>query len=346
MPFKSGLRAVVPAVAGLLMLAGTATAREFVYVESPRAGEVIVFDAASLTEVKRIPIGDHTDDVIGSPDGRFVYANAGISDNNPLAAPSEGGKVVGIDTSTNTVVWKTFVDGFPNHLSTSKDGRRLYVPIINRSRLDVIDTATGRVVDRWFATPGHHSTMLSPDGTRLYVGNVYTNAIYVYDTGGGDVIQTYPTRDAVRPLDVSPDGREVYYQISNFHGFEVRDTESGARSAAVDLPSLAKAPANAPNGTFGHGIAVTPDGARLLVVGTIAKYLAVYDRASRKLIGTVPVGDDANWVRVSADSRRAFVSNRGNGNLSVIDLSAMKEIARLPTGLGAGRLAVVNVPDK
>ena len=61
--------------------------------------------------------------------------------------------------------------------------------------------------------------------------------------------------------------------------------------------------------------------------------LSIVDPASRKILGTVLVGDQPHEVDVSADGKLAFVTNYGtgpNGNtLSVVDLAARKELHRV-----------------
>ncbi|MDE2485960.1 MAG: hypothetical protein KGO51_01045, partial [Alphaproteobacteria bacterium] len=156
----------------LLVLAGPTSAaaarRDFVFVQATLSKDIYVIDAASLRTVDRIPIGDYTDDVIGSPDGRVAYANAQISSGNPLSwEANDAGKVVAIDTATDKIIWSTFVDGSPHHLSVSPDGTRLYVPLFDRAYLLVLDAHTGQEVGRWYSTIGNHSTEISRDGSRL-----------------------------------------------------------------------------------------------------------------------------------------------------------------------------------
>jgi YVTN family beta-propeller protein len=61
--------------------------------------------------------------------------------------------------------------------------------------------------------------------------------------------------------------------------------------------------------------------------------LAIVDPGSKKILGTVRVGDQPHEVDVSADGKLAFVTNYGtgpNGNtLSVVDLAARKEMHRV-----------------
>jgi len=327
------------AAAVVLQFATAASAGEKLYIQS--SDEIHIIDAHSFRPVATIPIGEHTDDIVGAPDGRTAYGNAAIANGNPLGI-SDMGRVFAIDTATNKIIWSRGLDGHPQHLTVSKDGARLYAPALNSNYITVYDTTTGRVVDRWFATPGHHGTELSADGRRLYVGNVFSGKIYVYDTGSGDVVRTYDTGRPVRPFKMDAAEAKIYYQLSYLQGFEVRDIATGKVTRVMDFDTPKVDPANP---TLSHGIAISPDGKWLIALGTFGKFARVYSMPDLKLVGQVAVGDDANWIRVRADSKVAFISNRGSGTVSAIDISTVKELARFPAGKHPGRFDIVDVPE-
>jgi YVTN family beta-propeller protein len=335
---------------GLALAVGSsALAHEYLFVQATMTKDIYVVDAESFQTVDRIPIGDYTDDVIGSPDGRLAFANAQISSGNPLGwEANDAGKIMAIDTATDRIVWSVFVDGSPHHLAVSPDGTRLYVPLFDRAYLLVLDAHTGQQVGRWYSTLGNHSPKVSRDGSRLYVGNMVADLIWVYDTATGRVLKAMRTGEAVRPLQLDGDDTHVIYQLSRFHGFKVRDVATGELTRSVDLPALAASikPPDAYPYTLDHGLAVTPDKTKLLAAGSIAGYVAVYRLADYSLLGTIKVGDDANWIAVRSDSKIAFVSNRGSNTVSVIDLDRMVELQQIPIGKMPQRLSVIDVPRR
>ena len=72
----------------------------------------------------------------------------------------------------------------------------------------------------------------------------------------------------------------------------------------------------------------------LIVLNKTDATLVKIDPASGKILGTVPTGEGPHEVTVSTDGRTAFVGNYGGpapgGNtISVIDLTAMKELKRV-----------------
>jgi YVTN family beta-propeller protein len=338
-----------PAIIGCALFSVTAfplrsvSARELLYIEAEQSKDVHIVDAHTLQEVGRVEVGQPTDDIVGSPDGKFAFGNAMVPSGNPIGYP-EAGFVYCIDTATNKVLWTVAIPGMPQHLTVSKDGRRLFVPAFDKNYIYVVDTAAGRIVDTWFGVLGNHGSELSSDGKHLYLGNMVMNRIYVYDTGTGQVVQTYLTRNAVRPFKIDREGKRIYYQLSNFHGFEVRNLESGRVEQVVDLPKMPPEAQAGDYGTVDHGLAITPDDRKILAAGSVAGYVAIYKLPDLQLLGTVPVGEDANWIRVRADSKIAFVSNRGSNDLSVIDLDALKEIKRIPVGKRPARFDIIDVP--
>jgi YVTN family beta-propeller protein len=331
------------AVMGLAALPLRSTsARELLYIEAEQSKDIHVVDAHTLEKIGRIEIGQPTDDIVGSPDGRFAFGNAMIPSGNPIGYP-DAGFVYCISTATNKILWTVAIPGMPQHLTASRDGRRLFVPAFDKNYVYVVDTAAARIVDTWFGALGNHGSELSSDGKHLYLGSMIMNRIYVYDTGTGQVVQSYPTRDAVRPFKIDREEKRIYYQLSNFHGFEVRDLESGRIERVVDLPKLPPEAHAGVYGTVDHGLAITPDGEKIIAAGSVAGYVAIYSLPDLKPLGTVPVGEDANWIRVRSDSKIAFVANRGSNDLSVVDLQALKEIKRIPVGSRPARFDIIDV---
>src|SRR5579864_8284401 len=332
-------------IALALGCAPAAAAHEYLYVQATMTKDIWVVDAATFQVDGHIPIGDYTDDVIGSPDGRLAFANAQISSGNPLGwEANDAGKIMAIDTASDRIVWSTFVDGSPHHLAVSPDGTRLYVPLFDRAYLLVLDAHTGQQIGRWYSTLGNHSR----DGSRLYVGNMLGDLIWVYDTATGKVVKAMRTGAAVRPLRLDPQNTHIIYQLSRLHGFKVRDVATGEVTQTVNLPALPSTitPPDAYPYTLDHGLAVTPDGTRVLAAGSIAGYVAVYRLPDYALIGTIKVGDDPNWIAVRADSKVAFVSNRGSNTVSVLDLEHMTELRQIPIGKLPQRLSVIDVPRR
>jgi len=325
-------------------------------VESPHSQDVQVIDVATRKVVSNIEIHEHTDDVMGSPDGSAFYVAAQDDMRSPFGyQTNESGKVMAFDSRSLEPVWSVALDGSPNHMSRSPDGKRIYVPLYTRHWLVVLRTGDGSIEQWWPATIGNHATEVSGDGKRLYVGNMVTDTIYVYDTGTGRVLMAMDVGESVRPIVLDEPRGLIYYQLSRLHGFEARRLDDGSLVRRVELPplddaipatgsNLAERLANAEGAgawpyTYNHGLAMTRDGQHLVAVATVANYVAIYSLPDFSLKGTVPVGGSPNWVICDPEGRFAYVTNPKDDSVSVIDIAAVREVARIPVGKGPKRIA-------
>lgn len=343
----------------LVLFALSARADEshnWLLVESPLSQNVQVIDAAARKVVKNIDIRDHTDDVMGSPDGRVFYVVAQDDMRSPFGyQTNESGKVMAFDSGTLEPLWSVALDGSPNHTSRSPDGKRIYVPLYTRDWLVVLNAGDGSIEQWWPATIGNHATEVSKDGTRLYVGNMVSDAIYVYDTATGKVVMSIDAGESVRPIVLDEPRGLLYYQLSRLHGFEVRKLADGSFVRRVELPPLEKGVpkpgadlaarladmegAAAWPYTYNHGLAMTRDGRHLVAVATVANYVAIYALPEFKLKGIVPVGGSPNWVVCDPEGKFAYVTNPKDDSVSVIDIEGVREAARIPVGKGPKRIA-------
>jgi len=78
-------------------------------------------------------------------------------------------------------------------------------------------------------------------------------------------------------------------------------------------------------------IALTSDGAMLLVVNPDSNSLTLVDTADRSVIAEIPVGVDPRTVAVDSAGARAYVANRWSDSVSVIDLAMRDAIAEVQT---------------
>jgi YVTN family beta-propeller protein len=95
-----------------------------------------------------------------------------------------------------------------------------------------------------------------------------------------------------------------------------------------------------------HNIALTPDEKLLFANGSVMNYVCVYTHPELKLIKTIPVSKDHNYVIFSKDGKYAYVANRQSNDLSIIDVGKLEEVKRLKLGRYPQRMVVVNVPAR
>ena len=80
------------------------------------------------------------------------------------------------------------------------------------------------------------------------------------------------------------------------------------------------------------GIAITADGATLLVVNPESNSLTLVDTASHSVIAELAVGVDPRTVAVDDTAQRAYVANRGSGSVSIVDLAMRQVVAEVSVG--------------
>ncbi len=333
-------------IAGCLLTASQSPAAEYVYVENSDSGELSVIAVPDHRVVSTVKLGPFLDDVTASHDGKILYINRYDSLEAGDKHLAESGEVIAVSSETEKILWRTRVDGWPNHLSISLDDRFLYVPLFNTPWMEVVDTEQHKVVKKFAIGLGGHGTRLSPDGKRIYVGSMLVDVLTVVDLNTLKPVKVLPFKDAVRPFAFTHDESTVYVQLSRLHGFEVVDLKHDKIVREIRLPELGpdiKRPKFFPH-TYNHGLELSPDEKLLFASGGIANYVCVYRVPDLTLLATIPVGREPNWIAFNREGTFAYVSNRKSDDLSVISVPDLKEVKRIPVGKYPQRIRVVEVP--
>lgn len=291
------------------------------------------------------------DDGFTSPDGRYLY----------ISRPSFA-DVVAFDLSTRRIVWRTPVEGYrADHMALSPDGQRLTVSASTAGKAHVIDVSTGKIVGSFDSGDQPHESNYARDGRRIFhasIGTVYSPLDEPWMDGlkGERLFQVVDAQTmavlkrvniskklaeaghpgmspAVRPMAIAPDERYFYFQLSFFHGLVEYDLQEDRVRRVLNLPNWIP---NKPRSAYlldsaHHGLAITPDGSKLCVAGTMDNYIAIVNRASfaRKVM---PSGERPYWATTSADGRYCFVSLAGADQIAVIDYATEQHVASIPVG--------------
>jgi len=88
----------------------------------------------------------------------------------------------------------------------------------------------------------------------------------------------------------------------------------------------------ASGGRFPIRLKFTPDGKQVLVSNAQSNQVAIFDAASRKLVGEVAVGAVPVGILITPDGRRAFVANTNANQVTVIDLNSRQVVKTFTTG--------------
>jgi YVTN family beta-propeller protein len=192
----------------------------------------------------------------------------------------------------------------------------------------------------------HHSLLLAAawlcvlpaSAETLLVVRKTDNAVDFMDPGSGLRLASVPTGNAPHEISVSPDGKRAV--VSNYGTRE----QPGSTLSVVDLeqPQEIRRIDLAPH-TRPHGVAwFAAD--RIAVTTEGSQHVLLVDPASGTVVSAIETAQAAShMVVVSADARRAYVTNIGSGTTTAIDLVNRRKLADIATGAGSEALALT--PD-
>ena len=282
-----------------------------------------------------------TNTVVGVIEGIEVNHGAGASpDGSRIYVSNEAESTLdAVDVKTLKVIKRVPLSGHPNNMAVGKDGRRVYVGIIQEpGGVDVIDTASLTRV-KTIPTKGTiHNAYVTPDGKYVVAGSIAGRTINVITAATEEPAWTLELDLGIRPMAFSanPDGstKWIFAQLSAFNGFAVVDFATHKEIRRIKNPDLPQGKSEIPEGADpSHGMAVTPDNKTLVVCSRLNNFLYSYSLPDLKVIGAAELGGKgAAWVTLTPDGKTAYVANPVTNDVSVIDVKAMKEVARIPVG--------------
>ena len=179
-------------------------------------------------------------------------------------------------------------------------------------------------------------------------GAAGSNLVFVTDEFGGDlgvvdgatgkVEGTYPLGKRPRGIRLSPDGRVLYVALSGSPVAPPGTDESKLPPpdpsadgigmfdlASRKLVGVVRGIANP------EQLVVSRTG--LIYAGSEAVgAVVILDPQARKVVGSIPVGDEPEGVALSPDERFLYVTVEGENKVAVIDVATRRVIAKVPVG--------------
>jgi len=237
---------------------------------------------------------------------------------------SESGTVEVIDPATRRVVDQFAVGRLPQHVVPSWDLRRLWVTNDESNTLTPIDPATGRP-GRPVPVADPYNLYFTPDGSRAIVVAERLRRLDFRDP------HTMRLRHAlavpcrgVDHLDFTADGRFLLASCE-FSGQLLWVDVRGERVAGV---------VRLEPGSMPQDVKLAPDGRLFYVADMRLGGVHLVAAARPRLVGFLATGVGAHGLYVSRDSRSLYVSNRGEGSVSVVSFATRRVVAtwRLPGG--------------
>jgi len=232
--------------------------------------------------------------------------------------------VTEIDPTTNRVVRQFPVGALPQHIVPSWDLKTLWVTNDKGNSLTPIDPKTGLPgppvpvedpYNMYFTPNGRYAIVVAEELKRLDFRDPHTMAL----------IHSLPVPCAgVDHMDFSADGRYL-----------LASCEFGASVLKVDVASQSVVGTIAlPRRSMPQDVKLSPDGKVFYVADMIHNGVWELDGDTMKVLGFLPTGKGAHGLYVSRDAKQLYVSDRGEGAVSVVDLATRQVVAtwRLPGG--------------
>jgi YVTN family beta-propeller protein len=327
---RAGVTAAILAAALMLWLAGCGSGPDRGHPTRPRP-------SASTAGAAPAQSGGATAALAGMPpllDPGDVYAadRPGMlspvvrHDPHLVYVPNSGSDTVDvIDQRTRKVVAHFPVGAEPQHVTPSWDLRRLWVGNDRGNSLTPIDPRTGRP-GKAVSVTDPYNLYFTPNGRRAIVVAEAKARLDFRDAGTMRLRHSLkvPCR-GVDHMDFSADGTYALASCE-FSGQVVKVSITGERVlGTLELKSSMGMP---------QDVKLSPDGRVFYVADMMAGGVWLVDGARLRPLGFVRTGAGAHGLYASRDSRVLYVSNRGEGTISVLSFATRRPIAkwRLPGG--------------
>jgi YVTN family beta-propeller protein len=243
---------------------------------------------------------------------------------------------------------------------------RVYVPNSESNTVSVINPRTYKVIDQFPVGANPQHVVPSYDLRTLWVNNDQGNSLTAIDPRTGKPGRTVPVTDPYN-LYFTPDGRYAIVVEERMQALAFRDAhtmrlhhtlhipcagvnhmdftadgrylvascEFGGNLVKVDVRrekvvgTLRLAPGASP-----QDVRISPDGRIFYAADLHLNGVWMINARTFRRIGFIPTGLAAHGMYPSRDSRYLFVSNRGEGSISVISFATRKVVHkwRIPGG--------------
>jgi YVTN family beta-propeller protein len=266
-------------------------------------------------------------------DRRDVYAADRAGDLSPVVRrdpalvyvpDSQSNTVDVISQRTFKVIRQFPVGALPQHVTPSWDLRTLYVTNDTGNSLTPIDPRTARpgapiaVLDpynMYFTPDGRWAIIVAEAHRELDFRDPHTMALH-------HALAT-PQCAGVDHMDFTADGR--YALVS---------CEFAGRAIVVDLDTERVVKTVELGGAMPQDVKLSPDGRTFYVADMATGGVWLIDAATMAVIRFQPTGAGAHGLYPSRDAKLLYVSNRGEGTISVLSFATRGPIAKwhLPGG--------------
>lgn len=238
---------------------------------------------------------------------------------------TESDTVSVIDPKTYKVIETIPVGNQPQHVVPSWDLKTLWVNNDRGHTLTPIDPATGKA-GKPVDVHDPYNLYFTPDGKYAVVMASMDRELVFRDAHTMKRMKTEPVSClGVNHADFSPDGR--YFIVSCEFSGELLKVDT-ARMKVIGQQKLPF------DGAMPQDVKIASDGRTWYVADMMADGVWVLDGDKFTEPWLMPTGKGAHGLYVSRDSKSMYISNRGEGSISVLDLATRKLVKKweLPDG--------------
>jgi DNA-binding beta-propeller fold protein YncE len=242
----------------------------------------------------------------------------------------------------------------PGNFSAAVRGfpERVYVPNSGRGTVDVIDPHTFKIIDHFSVGRQPQHIVPSYDLKTLWVLNDLGDSITHIDPATGRKLETINVKDPYN-MYYTPDGKFAIVVAERIHRLDFRDAKTMALLDSTDMPCRGVDHMDfSANGHFliascefsgdvvkvdvathkvlgklnlspkamPQDVRLTPDGRVFYVADMMGNGVFAVDGDAFKVLGFIPTGKGTHGLYFSRDSKSLYISNRGEGTISVLDV--------------------------
>jgi YVTN family beta-propeller protein len=243
-----------------------------------------------------------------------------------IYVPNSGSASVDvIDPKTYKIIRHFRVGRQPQHVTPSYDLKSLWVLNDLGDSLTLIDPATG-MKGKTIKIKDPYNMYYTPDGKYAIVVAERLHRLDFRNAQTMELEKSVPVPcRGIDHIDFSANGRYLIASCE-FSGQMVKlDVASQTVLGTLDLPG----------GGMPQDVKLSPDGKVFYVADMQANGVHMIDGEHLRILGFLPTGKGAHGLYASRDAKVLYVSNRGEGSISLIDFATRKIVRRWELGAKA-----------
>ena len=300
-----------------------------IFVSNEDGGSISVIDLSDSTKNSTIDLSDSSGmfmahNVQVSPNGLMVLATA-----NPMDSTKES-ELIAIDPITYVITKRIKLGkGLElTHVVFDSASKNAFAAEPKNNEVIQVNTETGEVVQKFELGKENAPHGLRYSKGKLYVANMGSKSMSIIEIALGK-IDEIPLGGMAAQTAITLDGKFVLitlYDTKEVIRYEIQSHQL----TRIPLPASSQGPIQS---------YATPDSKLLFVAdqGVLlnrppSDKVVVIDIASAKVVNTIQVGNMAHGVIISKDGQTAYVTNRQDNTVSVIDVATQKETGKYPVG--------------